>query len=139
MGEPAVNVDTFIHRPTHHVVGVLGNAAALPALVDNLREIGVAPEDIDVLRGEKGAEILDEDGRHHGLHARLVRGFQRLGYDQTTLAIYDEALRDGALVVHVPAMPRESRRVADILRRHGVQNVGYFGVGTFEQFATNEI
>ncbi len=135
MGEPAVNVDNFVHRPTHHVVGVLGDASGLAALVSDLREVGVAPEEIDVLRGERGAEILDEDGSHHGLHARLVRGFQRLGYDQTSLAIYDEALRDGSLLLHVPAGPRDSRKIAHILWRHGARDIGYFGTGTFEQFS----
>jgi hypothetical protein len=135
LSEPRVNVDEFTHHPTHHVVGVLSNASDLAALVSELRESGgVAPEKIDLLRGERGAEILDEDGSHHGVRARLVRGFQRLGYDQTLLAIYDEALRKGSLVLHVPAMPAASRRVAEILWRHGVTDIGYFGTGTFEQF-----
>jgi hypothetical protein len=130
----SINVDEFVHRPTHHVVGVLGNDSDLPALIDQLETIGVRAEQIDILRGERGVEILDQDGRHHGLRTRLVRGFQKLGYDQTTLAIYDEALRNGALLLHVPAGPGDSRSVADILWRHGVVEIGYFGTGTFEQF-----
>ena len=62
-------------------------------------------------------------------------GIQNLGYDQATLAIFDEALRSGALVLHVPAVPHDRRRVADILWRHGVADIGYFGSGTFEQFS----
>jgi hypothetical protein len=132
---PRVNVDKFTHRPTHRVVGVLGIESSLPALIRDLSEIGVMPEDIDILRGERGAEILDQDGRNHGLFARLVRGVQRLGYDQTTLAIYNEALRSGSLVLHVPAGLGDSRHVAEILWRHGVGDIGYFGTGTFEQFS----
>jgi len=134
MNEPHVNVDQFTHRPTHRVVGLLGNESDLPALLNELEQIGVPLQEVDVLCGERGAEILDQDGRHHGLHARLVRGFQRLGYDQTTLAIYDEALRGGGLLLHVPAKPGDSRAVADVLFRHGVGDIGYFGTGTFEQF-----
>jgi hypothetical protein len=131
---PPFNVDEFTHRPSHHVVGLLSDETDLPVLVNALGQVGVPTEKIAVLCGERGATILDKDGRHHGLHARLVRGFQQLGYDQTTLAIYDEALRDGALLLHVPAAPGDSRNVADIMRRHGVGDIGYFGTGTFEQF-----
>jgi hypothetical protein len=134
MGEARVNVDEFVHRPTHHVVGVLGSESDLPALVNELEQIGVPTEEIDVLCGQRGAEILDPDGRYHGRRARLVRGFQRLGYDQTTLEIYDEALRRGGLLLHVPAKPGDSHSVARILWRHRVEDIGYFGTGTFEQF-----
>ena len=63
-----------------------------------------------------------------------MRAFQRLGYDQESLEIYDEALRDGELVLHVPVRPADSARIAALLQRHHVHDVGYFGPGTFEQF-----
>ena len=47
---------------------------------------------MEILCGERGAAILDEHGRYHGLRARVVRAFQRLGYDEETLETYDEAL-----------------------------------------------
>jgi hypothetical protein len=73
-------------------------------------------------------------GRYHGLRARVVGAFQQLGYDETTLAIYDEALRHGDLLLHVPARLQDSGRIAALLQRHHVHDVGYFGPGTFEQF-----
>src|SRR5215470_14644231 len=60
--------------------------------------------------------------------------FQRLGYDETTLEIFDEALRKGDLLLQVPAQPAERLRVAGLLQRHHVHDVGYFAPGTFEQF-----
>jgi hypothetical protein len=36
--------------------------------------------------------------------------------------------------LHVPARPQDSDRIAALLQRHGVHDVGYFGPGTFEQF-----
>ena len=80
------------------------------------------------------ARILDEHGRYHGLRGRIVRAFQRLGYDETTLEIYDEALRNGDLLLQVPVAPAERRRMWRVLQRHHVHDVGYFGPGTFEQF-----
>ena len=99
-----------------------------------LAALGPDVSAVEVLCGEQGARILDEHGRYHGLRARIVRAFQRLGYDETTLAIYDEALRKGDLLLHVPAQPPERRRIVELLQRHHVHDVGYFAPGTFEQF-----
>jgi hypothetical protein len=82
---------------------------------------------VEILRGEQGARILDAHGRHHGLRARIVRAFQQIGYDENTLAIYDEALGHGELVLHVPAPPADRDRIAALLHRHQVHDVGYFG------------
>jgi hypothetical protein len=89
---------------------------------------------VEILCGEQGARILDAHGRYHGLRARIVRAFQQIGYDENTLAIYDEALGHGELVLHVPAPPADRDRIAGLLHRHQVHDVGYFGPGTFEQF-----
>ena len=95
---------------------------------------GVDVTAVEILCGEQGARILDEHGRYHGLRGRIVRAFQRLGYDETTLETYDEALRGGDLLLHVPARPADRYRIGALLQRHQVHDVGYFAPGTFEQF-----
>jgi hypothetical protein len=134
VNEPQVNVDHFYHRPVDNVVGLLTDQSQLPAITSDLRSAGVDVAAVEILCGEQGARILDEDGRYHGLRARIVRTLQRMGYDGTTLAIYDEALRKGDLLLHVPVRPKDRSRIAALLQRHGVHDVGYFGPGTFEQF-----
>jgi hypothetical protein len=57
----------------------------------------------------------------------------RLGYDGTTLEMYDEALRDGDMLLQVPVRPTERRHVVELLQHH-VHDVGYFGPDAFEQF-----
>jgi hypothetical protein len=115
------------------VVGLLTDRSQIPAISAELRSTGVDIAAVEILCGEQGARILDKDGRYHGLRGRVVRTLQRLGYDQETLEIYDEALSDGDLVLQVPARPQDSRRIATLLQRHEVHDVGYFGPGTFEQ------
>jgi hypothetical protein len=134
VNEPQINVDHFYHRPVYHVVGLLSQTAQLPAISAALQSAGVDLAAVEILCGEQGAHILDEHGRYHGLRGRIVRSLQRLGYDQTTLEIYDEALRHGDLLLHVPAPPADRYRIAELLQRHQVHDVGYFGPGTFEQF-----
>jgi hypothetical protein len=67
-----------------------------------------------------------------------VVGLQRLGYDETTLDLYDEALKDGDLLLHVPARPADRHRIAALLQRHQVHDVGYFAPAMFEQFPISE-
>ena len=134
MNEPQINVDHFYHRPTYHVVGLLTDKPQIPAISTELQAAGVDIAAVEILCGEQGARILDADGRYHGLRGRVVRTLQRLGYDETTLDIYDEALKDGDVLLHVPARPADRYRIAALLQRHQVHDVGYFGPGTFEQF-----
>ena len=134
MNEPQVNVDHFYHRPVYHVVGLLTDKSQVPAIRTELRSAGVDIAEVEVLCDEQGARILDKEGRYHGLRGRVVRTLQQFGYDQETLEIYDEALRGGDLAVHVPARPEDRYRIAALLQRHQVHDVGYFGPGTFEQF-----
>ena len=134
MNEPQINVDHFYHRPIYHVVGLLGEQSEISAISRDLASAGVDVAAVEILCGEQGARILDEHGRYHGLRGRVVRGLQRLGYDETTLDLYDEALKDGDLLLHVPARPADRYRIAALLQRHQVHDVGYFGPGTFEQF-----
>jgi len=134
MNEPQINVDHFYHRPVYHVVGLLGEKSQIPAISTDLAAAGVDVAAVEILCGEQGARILDAHGRYHGLRARIVRAFQQIGYDETTLAIYDEALNNGDLLLQVPVRPAERRRIVALLQRHDVHDLGYFGQGTFEQF-----
>ena len=134
MNEPQVNVDHFYHRPVYHVVGLLTDKSEISAISRELESAGVDVAAVEILCGERGAAILDEHGRYHGLRGRVVRAFQRLGYDGITLEIYDEALRAGDMLLQVPVPPKQRRRVAGLLLNHHVHDVGYFGPGTFEQF-----
>ena len=134
MNEPWINVDHFYHRPICHVVGLPTEKSQIPAISSELESAGVDVAAVEILCGEQGARILDKDGRYHGLRGRVVRTLQGFGYDGETLSIYDEALRKGDLLLHVPVRPKDRSRIAALLQRHGVHDVGYFGPGTFEQF-----
>ena len=122
------------HRPIYHVVGLLTDKPQISAISRDLESAGVDVAAVEILCGERGAAILDEHGRYHGLRGRVVRTIQRLGYDGTILALYDEALRDGDLLLRVPVRPAGRCRVVELLQHHQVHDVGYFGPGTFEQF-----
>src|SRR5215469_11548323 len=127
---------TSVSRPTYHVAGLLTEKSEILAISRELASAGVDVAAVEIFCGERGAAILDEHGRYHRLRGRILRAFQRLGYDESTLAIYDKALTDGDLLLRVPACPAERRGIAALLQRHHVHDVGYFGPGTLEQFPT---
>ena len=76
MNEPQINVDHFYHRPVYNVVGLLTDQSQLPAITSDLRSAGVDVAAVEILCGERGARILDADGRYHGLRGRIVRTLQ---------------------------------------------------------------
>jgi hypothetical protein len=77
------------------------------------------------------AHILDARGRYHGRRGRVVRTLQGFGYDLGDLR---RALGKGDLLLHVSARPADRSRIAVLLQRHVVRDLGYCGSGTFEQF-----
>jgi hypothetical protein len=133
-GLKSVNEDHFIHHPDHQLVAVLDNPALMAELTTDLLANGVSLEQIQVLYGPTGRDVLDISGIRHGHWSHLVRTVQRLGYDQNTLVNYDEALKNGHVVVHVSVAKSQVPAHVELLKRHQLREISYFGSGTFEQF-----
>lgn len=130
----SVNDDRFVHHPDHQLVAVLEEPSQMSSLADDLASSGVGPEKIRVLYGPAGRAVLDVSGCRHGHWSHLVRTLQRLGYDENTLAGYDEALKNGHVVVHVEVPRSHVAPNVEVLRRHQLREIGYFGASSFEQF-----
>jgi hypothetical protein len=133
-GLKSVNDDHFVHRPDHQLVAVLDDPAGMARLTADLLSDGISLEQIRVLYGPVGRDVLDISGSRHGHWSHLVRTVQRLGYDGNTLAKYDEALKAGHVIVHVSVPKSHVAANVDLLRRHQLREISYFGSGTFEQF-----
>jgi hypothetical protein len=58
------------------VVGLLSEHSEVPAICSDLAAAGVDVGAVEILCGERGARILDADGRYHGLRGRIVRTLQ---------------------------------------------------------------
>jgi hypothetical protein len=69
---------TSVSRPAYHVAGLLTGKPKILAISTELASAGVDAAAVEILCGERGAAILDEHGRSHGLGGRIVRAFQRL-------------------------------------------------------------
>jgi hypothetical protein len=78
------------------------------------------------------AELL---GAHRDGRARVAIGRASDYYGpHGTGSVAGDTVFKGDLLLQVPAPPAQRRRVAELLQRHHVHDVGYFAPGTFEQF-----
>lgn len=127
-----VNVDHFVHRPVAAVTALLPDRPSLDSALGDLRAAGVDAETARVLLGEEGVRILDVTGAEHGFRTEFVRALQSLGYDQNILAVYDEGLRSGQVLMTIPCAHVRRHEVGAVLRAHGAHSIIYFGAATAE-------
>ena len=124
---------SFRRYPAEHVLGVFETTEALDAALLNLEARSVSAEDIDLLSGERGAEILDKKGKHHGFLAQTVRAVQHLGHEQKTLEDYDAHLRSGHSLLAVPVSAQNSKTdLANAIKDSGGKLIRYFGRWSIE-------
>jgi len=132
------NGDSFRRYPTEHVLGVFETTEALDTVLLNLESKGVSAEDIDLLCGERGADILDKKGQNHGFLAQALRVIQHLGYEQRTLEDYDHHLRSGHSLLAVPVSEQNSKTdLVNALRDSGGKLIRYFGKWSIEDLCAS--
>jgi len=107
----------FIGYPTDSLIAVLPDPESAAAAAAALRAAGIQDRDITILRGPEGADRLDVRGAVNGVIARLRRLVSFTLMDQLVdMAIYEQAVRDGQVVVMArgprPAQGRDRRRPA---------------------------
>lgn len=125
-----------IGYPTNRLLAVINDPAAAAAALAELQAAGFAPRDLDLLRGDEGADRIDGTGQVSGWMGRLRRAFDFTLMDQLVdFAAYERALRDGRAVVMVHVhgdAPKAKAR--ESLKRHGGHFINFYG-----RFATEEL
>ena len=116
-------------------MAVLPTAEAAAAAAAALHAAGIPDHDISILRGEEGAARLDGTGSVNGVTARLRRLVSFTLMDQLVdMAIYEQAVREGQVVVMVKARGEGKAAAMRVLREHGGHFINYYG-----RFATEEL
>lgn len=116
----------FIADPTDHLIAIVDDREHARAAERELSDSGFG--DVLVYHGDEGGDEIDATGSGHGVTGGLVRGLQQALSNKDNLAEYEEASRQGATVLAVPASDEESRdRAAGVLRRHGARGMNHFG------------
>jgi hypothetical protein len=125
-----------IGYPTNRLLAVIDDPAEAAAAMAELAASGIATRDLDILRGDEGADRMDGTGAVSGWLSRLRHAFDFTLMDQLVdFAAYERALRDGRAVVMVHVHGDEPKEAAHrILKRHGGHFINYYG-----RFATEEL
>lgn len=125
-----------IGYPTDRLLAVIDDPAEAAVAMAELEVSGIAASELDVLRGEEGADRVDGSGKVSGRLGRLRRAFDFTLMDQLVdFAAYERALRDGRAVVMVHVHGDAPKEAAHkILKRHGGHFINYYG-----RFATEEL
>jgi hypothetical protein len=125
-----------IGYPTNRLVAVIDDPREAAAAMVDLKAEGFGERDLDLLRGEEGANRMDGTGEVSGWLSRLRRAFDFTLMDQLVdFAAYERALRDGRAVAMVRVHGDAPKAKAhDVLKRHGGHFINYYG-----RFATEEL
>jgi len=125
-----------IGYPMNRLLGVIDDPAEAAAAMAELQTSGLATSDLEILRGDEGADRVDGTGRVAGWRGRLRRAFAFTLMDQLVdFAAYERALRGGRAVVMIRVQGDVPKAAAhEIVRRHGGHFINYYG-----RFATEEL
>lgn len=120
--------------PYDSVVGVLDDASEVRRTVQELNAAGIPEDDIFVLSGDRGVEVIDQRGRHHGVLGRIFKALDTLGDEHEESEIHVDALRAGSYVVGAHVADTGHRMQAiDTLKRHHGRHVSFYGRWTTER------
>jgi hypothetical protein len=125
-----------IGYPTNRLLAVIDDPTAAAAATAELQICGIATPDLEILRGDEGADRMDGRGEVSGWLGRLRRAFDFTLMDQLVdFAAYERALRDGRAVVMVHVQGDAPKAAAHaILKGHGGHFINYYG-----RLATEEV
>lgn len=114
--------------PRNGIYGIFSDLSQVRDLSERLLAIGLGEAQVRVLIGEEGSRELDQDGRHHGLLARLRRTLQSFTDERGHLEEYAWALSRGEIVVAVQLPPRgEKAPVCAAFKDCGAHFVHHYG------------
>ncbi len=124
----------FPQYPNHRVCAIFENSADANAGVQALIDLKLKEENIDVLKGGIGADIVDAEGTEHGLLTQLSRTLFAWGdAENDAYKGYEQALQEGMYVVTVHAdSDEEKEAIVSAFASHNGHDINFFGTWVVE-------
>jgi hypothetical protein len=115
--------------PGHRVVGVVSSEDAAWRAIDRLKSGGFAEEQMELFLGGAGQVCLHNYHARSGALGHLRQMAESLGSDQDQSREYEEAVKQGHVVVAVKA-PQEDvvERIREALAQEGATSLRYYGL-----------
>ena len=124
------------YDPTRRVTGLFDGHDAVTSAVRALEDSGVARDDIDILAGAEGEQLLDASGDASGALGRWYRKLEDWMSDTSKFQELAAAtLSAGGFIVAVKPGDDEAQKaqVMEILTRQGARDVKFWATWYVEQ------
>ncbi len=121
--------ENFMLYPSQTLFALLNTEESVARVISSLQAHGVNIEEVRVLQGEEGRQILDAHGEESGILGKLVRAFENVSEVQRTYVKYvDQQLAAGAYAISVPVTDETKQdAVAEVFKTAHAHFIVYFG------------
>ncbi len=133
---PPPSTENAPYDPTGRVTGLFDNHDGVTSAVRTLEQSGVARDDIDILAGDEGAQLLDSSGESSGALGRWYRKLEDWMSDTSKFQeVAAATLNAGGFIVAVKAADDEAHKGAAMaaLTQHGARDVKFWATWYVEQ------
>lgn len=123
------------YNPTGRVTGLFSGHDGVTGAVRALEDAGVGRDDIDILAGEEGAQLLDASGDGAGARGRWYRKLEDWMSDTSKFQeVAAATLSAGGFIVAVLAADEARKsQVMEALTHHGARDVKFWATWYVEQ------
>ncbi len=96
--------DRLMTYPSHRVCAIIDERDDASHALDALLKTGAKEEEIEILYGREGIDLLDPSGKGHGFFSKIARKLQSFGdMERKLINLYESALKKGGYVFVVPS------------------------------------
>jgi hypothetical protein len=123
------NPHDFAVYPTNRVCAIIDTAMDARSALDGLLRAGLQEQNIDIFYGSAGIEVLDAEGEHHGVAAKIAKKLRAYGdIENETMKRYEQAMIDGGYVFEVLVKDEEEKElVHHTFSLNNAHEINYFG------------
>jgi hypothetical protein len=120
--------DRLMTYPSERVCAIIDEREDASQALDALIKSGAKEEDIEILYGKEGIDLLDPQGTGHGFFSKISRKFQSFGeIGKTLIRIYESALRQGGYIFVVPSYTANDKEtIRKSLTRGKAREINFF-------------
>ena len=114
--------------PNQRVCAIIDRRDDASQALDALIKSGANEEDIEILYGKEGIDLLDPEGTGHGFFSKIARKFQTFSeMGKTLIRMYESALLHGGYVFVVPSYSdTDKESIRKSLTRGKAREINYF-------------
>ena len=120
--------DRLMMYPSHRVCAIIDERDNASQALDALIKSGTKEEEIEILYGREGIDLLNPQGNAKGFFAKISQKFQTFGdIGKTLIRIYEAALKRGGYVFVIPSYTDTDK---DLIRKSlgagSAREINYF-------------